>query len=94
MGYLELFLFRFRDNPPGASTSTAITELRRYGDDLRDTCDWVPSVLDWTRDLKIQDIDLLTKMEQLRSLRSGLQLSFYSLSFFMVVNGDLSLGQR
>ena len=37
--------------------------------ELSDRSEGVPTVTDWTRDLRVQDIDLLSQLERLRSLK-------------------------
>jgi len=63
---------RFRDDPPSASTQNALQELKRYFEELSRQNDFTPDVINWINDFRIQDMDLIQKLQKLQSLRAQL----------------------
>ena len=63
---------RFRDDPPSTSTQHALQELKRYFEELSGQNNFTPEVLNWINDFRIQDMDLIQKLQKLQSLRAQL----------------------
>ena len=63
---------RFRDDPPSASTQNALQELKRYFEELSRQNNFTPDVINWISDFRIQDMDLIQKLQKLQSLRAQL----------------------
>ena len=63
---------RFRDDPPSTSTQHALQELKRYFEELSRQNNFTPEVMNWINDFRIQDMDLIQKLQKLQSLRAQL----------------------
>ncbi|XP_059090527.1 superkiller complex protein 2-like [Tigriopus californicus] len=59
---------RFKNDPPGQSVILAITELKKYADLVRETNTEMVNLI---RDLKIQDMDLVTDLQKMQSIRDN-----------------------
>ena len=61
---------RFADAPPGASTLACVEALQTYcSSDLKKE----EELFNWLKDFRIQDIELLTQLQQMNSLKAELQ---------------------
>merc|ERR1712223_2795 len=63
---------RFLDDPPSTSTQHALQELKRYFEELSRQNNFTPEVMNWINDFRIQDMDLIQKLQKLQSLRAQL----------------------
>ena len=61
---------RFADAPPGASTLACVEALQTYcSSDLKEV---EVDLFNWLKDFRIQDIELLTQLQQMNSLKAEL----------------------
>lgn len=61
---------RFRDDPPGPSTSSAVLELKKFSEQVALDHEANLEVLNYVVDFKIQDMDLLQSLEKLQLQRT------------------------
>lgn len=57
---------RFRDDPPGPTTAAVLEDLVKYATNSEEAIE----VMNWVKDFRIQDMDLLDSVHQLHSLRA------------------------
>lgn len=60
---------RFKNDPPGQSVILAITELKKYADLVRESN---VEMVNLIRDLKIQDMDLVTDLQKMQTIRDNI----------------------
>lgn len=63
---------RFRDDPPGQSTISAVEELKKFYNDLNSQNQMKPEVISWIKDFRIQDLELVEQLHRLNELRNGI----------------------
>ena len=60
---------RFRDDPPGQSTLSAVEDLKRFYNELISQNQARPEVINWVKDFKIQDLELVEQLHRISELR-------------------------
>jgi antiviral helicase SKI2 len=60
---------RFRDDPPSNSTQNALQDLKRHFEEISSHNDFTPEVMSWINDFRIQDMDLIQRLQKLQSLK-------------------------
>ena len=58
---------RFKDNPPGQSTSGLIQDLKKYCSEAASI-----EVMNWLMDFKVQDLDLLSELQKMQTLEADI----------------------
>ena len=63
---------RFKNDPPGPTTMSAVEDLKRFYNEVSSQNLGRPEVLNWIRDFRVQDLDLVRQLQQIGDIRASL----------------------
>ena len=63
---------RFKNDPPGPSTMSAVEHLKRFYNEVSALNLHRPEVLSWIRDFRVQDLDLVSQLQQIGDIGATL----------------------